>query len=99
MSRTFTVEAVYRNGRKVRFDGGRYISDSPSSATRKAFTQASRHIGATGKLSLEIHIRETTQASSHKTYKYKVSRVQNQTEANWIDDSVVFKYTTKVRAI
>jgi len=102
MSRTFTVEAVYRNGNKLRFDGGRYHSDTPSGAARKAFTQAYRSVGNTGakgKLSLELHIRETTQGSAHKIYKYKVSRVQNTTEAEWIDESVVFKYATKVRAL
>ncbi len=99
MSRTFTIEAVYKNGHKIRFDGGRYISDTPSSAARKAFTQAYRHTKTKGKLSLELHIRETTQNSSHKTYKYKVSRLQNPTEASWLGENVVFKYTTKVKAI
>jgi hypothetical protein len=99
MSRTFTIEAIYKNGHKIRFDGGRYMSDTPSSAARKAFTQAYRHTGAKGKMSLNIHIRETTQNSLHKTYKYKVSRVQNPTEASWVGESVVFNYTTKVKAI
>lgn len=99
MSRTFTIEAIYRNGRKIRFDGGRYVSDTPSGAARKAFTQAYRHTGATGRLSLEVHIRETTQGSSHKTYRYNVSRVANSTEAGWINEDVTFKYTTKVRAL
>lgn len=101
MSRTFTIDAVYKNGRKMRFDGGRYISDTPSSAARKAFSQAYRHVGATGRLSLVIHIHETTRGSLHKTYKYKVSRVHNPTEADWIGgpDSVIFNYTTKVRAL
>lgn len=101
MSRSFTVEAVYRNGHKLRFNGGRYLSDTPSSAARKAFTQAYRHTRTTGKLSLEVHIRETTQGSLHKTYKYKVSRVKNPTAADWIDssESIVFNYTTKIRSI
>lgn len=99
MSRTFTIEAAYRNGHKLRFDGGRYYSDTPMSAARKAFTQVYRHIGADGRLSLVIHIRETTQGSLHKSYRYKVSRVKTPTEADWLEDSVVFQYTTKIRAI
>jgi hypothetical protein len=101
--RSFTVEAVYRGGKKVRFHGGRYISSSPAAAARKAFSQAYRHITKNktpmSRLSLEIHVRETTQRSSHKTFGYRVTRVNQPVEVEHAGETVVHKYTTKVRAL
>ncbi len=99
MSRSFTVDAIFRNGKKLSIEGGRYMSTSPSGAARKAFTQAYRQLNVKGKITLILNIRETTQGSSHKIHKYKVSRVSHPTEATWIDDSVVFKYTTKIHSV
>jgi hypothetical protein len=100
MTRSFTVESIYRNGRKSKISGGRYLSDTPSSAARKAFSQAIRKMNVTGRMSLEIHIRETTQGSLHKQYTYRVSKVANTTEADWINgQNIVFKYTTKIKSL
>jgi hypothetical protein len=102
--RTFTVESVSRGGRKMRFAGGRYQSSTPSSAASKAFSQITRHYGLTGRITLEVHIRETTQDSLHKSFAYKVSRVKADKPAPWIpvtpgEDQIVFSYVTKVKAL
>jgi hypothetical protein len=100
MDRSFTIEAIYNsNGNKIRYDGGRYISKTPSGAARKAFSQASRHMRKFGKLSLDIHIRETTQNSHHKTYIYKVRRVRQDIEVERDGVIIQYKYKTKIRAL
>ena len=103
MSRTFTVEAIYNSsGNRVRYDGGRFISDTPAAAARKAFSHAARTRTRTiknGRLSLEIHMRETTQGSRQKVYKYRVRRVPNQNEIEHDGKTIVYKFTTKVQAL
>lgn len=97
--RSFTIDSIYKNGNKIRFSGGRYISSTPSGAARKAFSQALRHLQAKGRLSLEIHMRETTQGSHKKIYKYKVSKVNDSKEVQRNGETVVYMYYTKIRAI
>ena len=98
MSRSFTVHSAYTTaGRKLKFTGGRYMSEIPSNAVRKAFSQISQNMK--GKVTLEIHLRETTQNSAHKIYKYKVTRKYQPTEVQIKDTTIVYKYTTKVKAI
>jgi hypothetical protein len=102
MTRSFTVEAIYRQGKKMRQDGGRYISEKPSSAASKAFSQVYRNMSAAkkkGRVSLELHIRETTQGSAHKVFKYKVTRRNKETEVPIKGEMVTFKYVTKVKAV
>lgn len=99
MSRTFTIEAIYNSsGNRLRYDGGRFISDTPAGAARKAFSHAAR-TRKSGRLSLEIHMRETTQGSLHKIYKYKVRRIPNHSEIEHDGTSIVYKFTTKVQAL
>lgn len=98
MSRSFTVDSVYNmSGKKMKFKGGRYMSEIPSNAARKAFSQISHN--KKGKLSLEIHLKETTQNSSNKIYKYKITRVNKPTVVTKGDTTIVFRYLTKVKAI
>lgn len=101
MSRSFTIEHIYHVNKRVNFDGGRYMSATPSGAARKAFSQAFRNMKKqkSARISLEVHVRETTQGSKHKTYKYKVSKVNESSEANINGETLVFKYTTKVKAL
>lgn len=100
MSRTFTIEIIYNTkGNKIHFDGGRYISRTPSGAASKAFSQAYRHFKGKGKMSLKITLRETTQGSVHKSYKYRVSRVPQESKRE-IDGKIIsYSYITKVRSI
>lgn len=98
MSRSFTVDSVHNmSGNKLKFTGGRYISEIPSNAARKAFSQISKN--KKGKVSLIIHLRETTQNSSHKIYKYKITRVNKPVEIVKGDTTIMYKYVTKVKAI
>ena len=97
--RSFTVEAIYKAGKKSRISGGRYISETPSGAAKKAFSQAYRHMNSKGRLTLEVHVRETTQGSAHKTFKYKVAKKNESTEVEINGETIVFKYQTKTKAI
>jgi len=98
MQRTFTVNCVYNTaGRKLPFTGGRYVSEIPANAARKAFSQLTQN--KKGRMSLEIYLRETTQNSSNKVYRYKVSRINKRTEVNHNGTTVIYKYVTKVKAL
>jgi len=99
MSRSFTVEAIYKSGKKSRISGGRYISETPSSAAQKAFSQAYRSMRGKDKVKLEIHIRETTSGSAHKTYKYRVSRKATSKDIERGGETIHYSYYTKVKAI
>lgn len=100
MSRSFTVDSAFSStsGKKLKFTGGRYISDIPYTAVRKAFSQISKNMKGK-KVTLEIHLRETTQNSAHKIYKYKVSRKYSPTEVKIKDNTIVYKYKYTVKAI
>lgn len=98
MSRSFTVDNVYtRSGKKLEFTGGRYMSEIPSNAVKKAFSQISQNMK--GKFTLEIHLRETTQNSSRKIYKYKVSRKYQPSKVQIADKTIIYKYIIKVKAM
>jgi alkyl hydroperoxide reductase subunit AhpF len=78
--------------------GGRYMSATPAGAAKKAFSQAMKNV--TGRVaSLEVHVRETTQGSDKKTYKYKVSRKKDPVTVLLKGQPVTFEYTVKVKAI
>lgn len=99
MSRTFTIEAIYNtSGNRLNYDGGRFISNTPSSAAKKVFSHAARALDI-GRSSLEIHIRETTKGSLHKIYKYRVRKVPNRTKIEHDGQTVVYKFVTKVKAL
>ena len=97
--RSFTVITINKSGKKTRTDGGRYISKSPSSAARKAFSQYYRQHKTSGQLSLEIHIKETTQNSSGKIFKYKVSKIKDPKDISRGKQIIHYEYTTKVKAL
>jgi hypothetical protein len=97
--RSFTVEALYKSGSKLRTSGGRYISTTPAGAAKKAFSQYYRHHKKSGRFSLEVHIRETTSGSSHKIFKYRVTKVADHNEVERNGETIVYKYSTKIRAL
>lgn len=97
--RSFTVVAIKKLGRSVKTDGGRYISKTPSSAARKAFSQYYRQHKKSGQFSLEIHIKETTQNSSGKTFKYRVSKIKDPKDISRGKEIIHYEYTTKVKAL
>lgn len=103
MTRTFTVEAVLQSDKKLKMHGGRYVSETPSGAARKAFSQAYRQLRQAGsppsRFSLEIHLRETTRESKHKVYKYRVSKVNQSVEFVLNGETVIRNYVTKVKSL
>ena len=72
--RSFTVDALYKGKTKLRMCscGGRYINNTPSGAAKKAYSQYFR--GKSKKSALIVHVRETTNGSDKKIYKYKISK-------------------------
>jgi hypothetical protein len=97
--RSFTVTLIKKAGKKVKSDGGRYISKTPDSAARKAFSQYYRQHKKAGRLSLEIHIKETTQNSYKKDFKYRVSKVNDPIDISRGKEIIHYEYTTKVKAL
>ena len=68
MTNTYTVE-----NSETGFSGGRYKSKTPSGAAKKA---ASRIFKSTNKKIITLTIRETTQGSDKKLYKYEAKRIK-----------------------
>ena len=65
---TYTIEKSESG-----FVGGRYNSKTPSGAAKKAATRLFR---STNKKSLKFTIRQTTQGSDKKLYKYEAKRIK-----------------------
>ena len=100
MSRSFTIESIKKmQGGTLRYSGGRFISNTPAGAAKKAFTKAYHSINATGPLSLKIQIRETTQGSLHKVYKYKVARKSELNTIERNNEIITYNFITKVKSI
>jgi hypothetical protein len=77
--RSFTIEEAKDNkGCPTKFAlkgyTGRYMSSSASGAASKAATQLCRTKRIKGTCVLYIDMRETTQNSKHKIYKYRLTR-------------------------
>lgn len=97
--RSFTIDGVYKKCSKLRFKGGRYISDTPLSAVKKCFSNIQQHYGKKASKIYDIHIKETTQGSEHKVYKYRVRRIDSPTEVEKDGKIITFKYKTKVKSL
>jgi hypothetical protein len=97
--RSFTIESVTRpNGSRINYTGGRFESDSinaPDSVARKMFTKASTK----NTKSLTIVFRETTQGSTGKIFKKRVTRFKDPVEVNHGGVMVTHEYTTKVKSL
>ena len=77
--RSFTIDHVLnKKGCPTKFHNkdytGRYVGRDPASAAKKATSQLCRVKKIKGECVLYVDIRETTQESSDKIFKYKVSR-------------------------
>jgi len=98
--RSFTITSVKKlNGAKVNYEDGRYISENPSGAARKAFSKAYNFLNIKGPLSLKIEIRETTQGSLHKLYNYRITKKTEKIEVEKNGVIVTYNFTTKVKSI
>lgn len=96
--RSFTVIAMVKSGKKLGVSGGRYISKNPYSAAKKAFSQYYREHPVSGRFSLEVHLKETTQNSSHKIFKYRITKVNEPKVVIRDGQTIQYKYTVKIRS-
>ena len=99
MSRSFTIQSVSRGNKLVNFNGGRYISDTPMNAAKKAFSKACQDIGVNGKCAMKIKMRETTAGSLKKEFSYKVTRVYNPISVERDGEMIFYKYSVKIQSI
>lgn len=99
--RSFTIEKVEKaSGGIVRYTEGRFISETPSGAVKKMFTKLYHHLKSKGPLSLKITLRETTQSSKHKVYRYKVTRKAEKTEIQLSNgETITFNFTSNVKSL
>ena len=97
--RSFTIQEVRDStGKKLRYDGGRFISNTPSSAAKKAFSSYIKKND--NKKSLTINIKETTQGSLHKNYTYKVIKQKVNEERELPNGQIIqYKYKTNIRSM
>tara|TARA_B100001093_G_scaffold518736_1_gene604709 strand:+ start:1974 stop:2384 length:411 start_codon:yes stop_codon:yes gene_type:complete len=77
--RSFTInDARHAEGCSSKFKNkdytGDYVNNNPNSAAAKAVTQLCRIKKIKGSCTLYVEMRETTQGSKKKLYKYKVTR-------------------------
>ena len=98
--RSFTIVKIVttKDNKRVNYKGGRFISDVPSSAARKAFSKAYQY--KNGKVSsMKVTLQETTRGSQHKEYTYKVTRKSETTTVNRGGEEITYHYSTKVKAL
>jgi hypothetical protein len=103
-NRTFTVVKVVRNGDKSDFKGGRYQSNSPSSAARKSANLACKEYGG-DREEIDIYMQETTKDSAKKWYGYHAIRTKVEEKdvsfqtGGGTRVSVPFQYAITVKAL
>jgi hypothetical protein len=102
--RSFTVVKVVRDGKETEFKGGRYQSNSPSSAARKSANLACKEYGG-DRQEIDIFMQETTKSSAKKTYSYHAVRTKvDEKDVSFQTGggakvSVPFKYAITVKAL
>lgn len=99
--RSFTIDSIhkYPGGSKINYTGGRFISDTPSAAAKKAFTKAYHHLHAKGPISFKICMRETTRGSSKKEYLYRVTKKSEKVEVERDGELITFNFSTKIKSL
>jgi hypothetical protein len=98
--RSFTIESINKYGAgRVNYTGGRFISETPSAAAKKAFTKAYHHLKAKGPMSLKICVRETTQGSLKKEYTYRVTKKSEKVEVERNGETITYNFTTKIKSV
>jgi hypothetical protein len=98
--RSFTIESINKYGAgKVNYTGGRFISETPSGAAKKAFTKAYHHLNAKGPMSLKICVRETTQGSTKKEHTYRVTKKSEKVKVERNGEIITYNFTTKTKSL
>ena len=78
--RSFTVVNMTKSdGCPTKFTGGRYVARTPAAAARKALSYHCAVKRIRGRCALYVKLRETTQGSKHKEYRYKLVRSKKKT--------------------
>ena len=93
MSRSFTICEI--NGRSVS-DGGRFLSNTPAGAARKAGSKVMRKRGVN---SVKVCVRETTQGGLGKEHAYRAKRVRVNEEVMRGGVPVVYEFKTVIKAV
>ena len=70
--RSFTLTHI--KGDKTKISENRFVSSTPASAAKKAFTRICRDKKISGVCSYQISMKETTRGSNEKVYKYDLKR-------------------------
>lgn len=91
--RSFTIDQVDKLPNAY---GGRYISNAPSAAAKKAGMRLIREHPRKLKNSVTLTIRETTRGSAGKTFKYKVSRFYDPVSIERGNEEITYEYKTVV---
>lgn len=94
--RSFKIVSVIRSGKKLNISGGRYLSSTPQGAAKKMFSHVVRNLKC-GRCTLVITLIETTQNSAHKTYVYKISKINSPVEIEKDGKKIIYKFKTLVR--
>lgn len=101
MSRSFTIERIENvHGKKIKVDGGRYLSSSPANAAKKVVSRICRTINVHGQCTFIITMRETTQGASTngKLYCYKVKRILDPVVIERDGVEIEYAYRTEAHA-
>jgi hypothetical protein len=98
MKRTFTVVEVSTVHGVVKGKenlGGLYKSSTPMSAAKKAASKICSMSKIKGQCTLFVTVRETTQGSHHKMYRYHVKRIRHLTKIIKDGVPITYRYITK----
>lgn len=98
--RSFTIDSIQKyGGGRINYTGGRFISETPSGAARKAFTKAYHYTRGKGPMSCKVTIHETTQGSNKKEYIYKITKKSEKVEVERKGEIITYNFTTKVKSL
>ena len=96
--RSFTIVSIQDKTTKLRYTDGRFISNTPREAAKKMFTKA--HNNTNKKVnSLLVTLRETTQGSAKKEYKYRVTKKSERIQVERDGEMITYNFITKVKSM
>jgi hypothetical protein len=102
MPRSFTVIDVtdprYRISKSASI-GGRFLSNTPAGAAKKAAQKACQFSGVNGPYSFQITIQEKTRGSHGNIYRYSVQRERSNRTVFRAGQEIVFGFEIKVHSL
>ena len=98
--RSFTIDSIQKyGGNRINYTGGRFISETPSGAAKKAFTKAYHHINGIGPMSCKIIIHETSAGSNKKEYTYRINKKSEKVEVERDGEIITYNFITKIKSL